>query len=413
MHSPTNYDCQVAIVGAGPYGLSLAAHFAAANIHAVVFGEVMSFWQHCMPNGMKLRSPWGATHFSDPASAFTLDRYEETRRLTRTEPLPVDKFIRYGKWFERQIKANVDSRRVTSIGQLETGFRLVLEDEVVVHARRVVIATGLANQEFRPRTFRELPPSLVSHTCEHRSLEPLRGKSIAVVGRGQSACEYATLLRQVNAEAEIICRGPIHWVATSESKNPVRRLSSLLAAPSGVGPFPLNWIVELPNITRHSPSSIRTALTKRCVRPGAAAWLLPEFDGVRVNHTRSILATKCASDRVELRLDSGTLQYDHVLLATGYRTDISKLGIFSAATLARIDQINGSPRLTAQFESSLPDLYFVGSYAVESFGPLVRFIAGAAYTARTLTSAIMAADSVREHAASRHGELRGLRTGTA
>src|SRR5213079_230240 len=55
--------CDVAIVGAGPYGLSAAAHLRAANgLDVRVFGEPMSFWERHMPKGMLLRSPLEGSH---------------------------------------------------------------------------------------------------------------------------------------------------------------------------------------------------------------------------------------------------------------------------------------------------------------------------------------------------------------
>jgi ribulose 1,5-bisphosphate synthetase/thiazole synthase len=58
----TDYDCDVAIVGSGPYGLSAAAHLIAADcLYVRVFGEPMSFWVTKMRVGMLLRSPWAAS----------------------------------------------------------------------------------------------------------------------------------------------------------------------------------------------------------------------------------------------------------------------------------------------------------------------------------------------------------------
>ena len=56
-------------------------------------------------------------------------------------------------------------------------------------ADRVVVATGLAHQQFRPGAFDGLPASLASHSSEHDDLGIFRGKHVAVIGRGQSACE--------------------------------------------------------------------------------------------------------------------------------------------------------------------------------------------------------------------------------
>ena len=50
-----NYD--VAVIGAGPYGLSVAAHLREQSLKVIVFGRPMSFWDRNMPVGMLLRSP--------------------------------------------------------------------------------------------------------------------------------------------------------------------------------------------------------------------------------------------------------------------------------------------------------------------------------------------------------------------
>ena len=62
----TSADEQVAIIGAGPYGLALAAHLRGRGVEPAVFGRPMSFWEEHMPKGMLLRSPWRASHISDP-----------------------------------------------------------------------------------------------------------------------------------------------------------------------------------------------------------------------------------------------------------------------------------------------------------------------------------------------------------
>jgi hypothetical protein len=95
---------------------------------------------------------------------------------------------------------------------------------------------------------------------------------------------------------------------------------------------------------------------------------------------------------VSLRLDTGaSLEVDHVLLATGYWVDISKYRMLAPELLHRVDCVDGSPVLSAAFESSVPGLHFVGSSAVASFGPLMRFVAGTAYAAPALARAVVAA----------------------
>ncbi len=74
VNRPDN-SCDVAIIGAGPYGLAAAAHLRARDVSVRVFGEAMSFWRHNMPTGMKLRSPWIATHIAEPRGRYRLDDY--------------------------------------------------------------------------------------------------------------------------------------------------------------------------------------------------------------------------------------------------------------------------------------------------------------------------------------------------
>src|SRR5262249_30644165 len=101
VNSALHDACEVAVVGAGPYGLSLGAHLNSAGIETRVFGRPMSFWREHMPKGMKLRSPWAATHIVDPDDLLTLDAYAAVTSLGRPDPLPLADFVRYGEWFQK------------------------------------------------------------------------------------------------------------------------------------------------------------------------------------------------------------------------------------------------------------------------------------------------------------------------
>jgi hypothetical protein len=389
-------DCEVAVIGAGPYGLAAAAHLKAAGVDTRIFGRPMSFWREHMPAGMRLRSPWIATDIADPGKRFSLDVFAQLAAFAPQDQLPIERFVQYGDWFQRRAVPDLDTRKVLRVENGEPGFRLALDGGEVVGTRRVVVAMGLAHQEFRPPQFAGVDPALVSHTCEHAGLDQWRGKRVAVVGRGQSACESAALLCEAGSKVALICGGEVRWVGiapgdTERARNWGWRLRELLQAPSAVGPFPWNWLNELPGIERRLPDGLRSWIAARSLRAAAARWVLPRLDGVQVLAGRAIKSVSRNREGVAVELDDGVRSYDHVLLGTGYRIDIAKLGVLAPELLERIACRGGSPVLAAGCESSVPDLHFVGASAVDSHGPLMRFIAGSGYAARCVTRSALAA----------------------
>ncbi|MGI8524596.1 MAG: NAD(P)-binding domain-containing protein [Pseudolabrys sp.] len=387
-------DCEVAVIGAGPYGLSVGAHLKAANIATRVFGEPMGFWQRNMPRGMRLRSAWRASNLSDPTGQFALDAYAKQTGFHAREQMRLEDFVRYGQWFQSQAVPDLDPRKVSSVEDAPAGFRLVLEDGTAVHARRVVIAMGLRNQDFRPAEFAALPSSLVSHSAEHDNLGIFSGKRIAVVGRGQSAVESAVLAHEGGAQVDLISNGGVHWIGSEtpvDGKALLWTVHGILDAPSAVGPFPLNWLNDMPGMTRLLPDGVRAKLSKRSLRPAATAWLRPRASHLGFVSGKKVIEAKAAAKKIAIRLDDGaTAMFDHVLLSTGYRMNIARFGVLADDIVHRVGCVDGYPRLSGGFESSVPGLHFVGSSSVRSIGALMRFVAGAAYTARNVTRAVRA-----------------------
>src|ERR1041384_3162839 len=159
-------------------------------------------------------------------------------------------------------------------------------------------------------------------------------------------------------------------VGGEESGGPPRQSLSMdrvPSAPSAVGPFPLNWVIDTPDLMRRLPDGWRDWISMRSLRPAATAWLRPRAKDVRINAGRNIVSARPQNGRITLPLDDGAMiTGDHVLLATGYRIDVAKFGIFSPNLLTRIETVAGYPKLASGLESSMPRLHFVGSTAVRS-----------------------------------------------
>src|SRR5882762_10557201 len=121
--------CDVAIVGAGPYGLSAAAHLRAIKgLEVRVFAEPMGFWRRDMPVGMLLRSNWTATRIADPNRSLTLEAYQAASGNHLAAPVPLERFIQYGMWYQRHAVPDVDRRKIARVESAPRGFRLILED---------------------------------------------------------------------------------------------------------------------------------------------------------------------------------------------------------------------------------------------------------------------------------------------
>lgn len=387
--------CEVAVVGAGPYGLAVAASLKEAGIETRVFGDAMSFWRDNMPKGMRLRSSLIASDIGAPKAKLSFHDYAEHKAERFVYPIPLEEFVNYGEWFQSRAVTDLDRRGVACIEEADAGFVLTLADGERVMAQRVVIATGLINQQFVPAAFAGLTRDLVSHSCQHSDLSQFRGKRVAVVGRGQSACESAAILNDAGADVTLVCRGDVHWLGsvstdTSRPNTLLWRAHELLASKSGVGPFPFNWLAEFPDIVRRLPTDVRLAFNKRCLRPGATSWLKPQFDGVTMAAGKTIERAHATKSGVHIDFADGASEFDHVLLATGYHIDIGKIGVLAPALLDRIGCANGSPLLRTGFESSVRGLHFVGASAVRSYGPLMRFVAGSGFAARHVTRTVAA-----------------------
>src|ERR1700675_3673050 len=163
------YD--VAIIGAGPYGLSAAAHLRTVKgLDVHTFGEPMCFWERNMPKGMLLRSGWAASQIADPNQSLTMEDSQAARPTPFSSPVPLGCFLRYGTSYQRRAVPDLDKRKVARVEPDAKGFRLILAEGETIHSRRLVVAAGIGSFAWRPPEFAGLPSSLASHTSDHPEL---------------------------------------------------------------------------------------------------------------------------------------------------------------------------------------------------------------------------------------------------
>ena len=382
--------CDVAIVGAGPYGLAAAAALRdVGGLEIRVFGEPMRFWE-TMPTGMLLRSAWEACHIGFPRGELTLDRYQAACGAPFGKPVSLEAFVSYGHWFQRNAVPDVDRLRVMTVTQGQPGYHLVLENSETIHAARVIVAAGIGHFPWRPPAFQDLPPELVSHSSEHCDLSRFADRNVLVVGGGQSALESAALMHESGAEVEVVARAPrIIWLHGGVVQRKLGRAKPLLYAQTDVGPAGISRLVANPGLFRLLPRNTRSRLAHRAIRPAGARWLVSRLADVPISTGRNVVRAVRAGDTVDLLLDDGSARrVDHVVLGTGYRVDIARYDFLTPEIVSRVRCVAGYPVLRAGLESSVPGLHFLGAPAAWSFGPIMRFVSGSWFAAQALSDAV-------------------------
>ncbi len=390
-------DINVAIIGAGPYGLAAAAHLRRAGVEVKVFGEPMSFWQSNMPAGLLLRSNWTATCIAEYEGELSLDSFKAATGASFGSPVPLDRFIDYGIWVQGQVAPDVDRRLVQTVEAGPGGFRLTLADGNAISASRVLVAAGIALFANRPPIGAELPSELASHTGEHRDFLRFRGQRVLVVGGGQSALECAALLHESGAQAEVAVRQDrIIWLHGGKYQRKLGSYAGLVYAPTDVGPMGLSRLVAVPDLFRRLPRQAQTPLAYRSIRPAGAAWLRPRLTEVPIRLGRTVVSATARAGQVYVTFADGEAQtVDHLLFGTGYKMDITRYPFLSAGLTGQIRRAGGYPLLGNGMESSVPGLHFLGAPSSWSFGPIVRFVSGGWYTSRALVRAIAGPSRLR------------------
>ncbi len=409
--------CDVAIIGSGPYGLSIAAHLKAAGVDFRIFGKPMDMWINHMPKGMHLKSEGFASSLFDPGGSFPLEAYCKQHGLPYKHigsPVPLEVFSAYGVEFQRRFVPMLEEDFVESVRRDGTGFSVALSGGEVFKAQRVVVAAGLTHYAHLPRELADLPQEFVTHSYEHANLDGLKGKAVGILGAGASALDLAALLHQAGASVQVIARDSrIRFHDPPKAQTP-SRMTRICEPFTGIGPGWKLWMcANLPLVFRLMPESFRVDKVHRVLGP-APGWFTKEqvMGKVKFQLESTVTGAEVEGRKVNLYIkdragEDSKLQFDHLIAATGYRTDVFRLPFLSAEILSDLSLVEASPTLSANFESTVPNLFFVGVAAANTFGPLLRFAFGAGFAAPRLSA------HLRRTMKRSLGQMRDLRNASA
>jgi thioredoxin reductase len=391
---------EVAVVGAGPYGLSIAAHFRRRGIPFRIFGRPMDSWASHMPSGSCLKSDGFASNIYDPENEFTLQKFcaEQGIEYAHTGiPVRIETFRAYGLAFRNRMVPELDERLVENIQRTSEGFVLRLEGGETIQARRVILAVGISHFEYVPESLAHLPDEFFTHSYRHENLESFHGKSVAVIGAGASAIDLAGLLRDAGADVQLVGRRTeltFHTAPKNAKKS--TWWTRLRHPPSGLGPgIRSRFFSDAPNWFFFLPESLRLKVVKRALGPSAGWFARDKVIGrvaLVLGFTPQGAEVRDGKVYLQLRGHDGSskeITADHIIAATGYKVTPDRLKFLATDLRTQLKTVEGTPVLKSNFESSIPGLYFVGLAAKTSFGPVMRFAFGAGFTAETLTATMV------------------------
>ena len=387
---------ETVIVGAGPYGLSIAAHFRSRGIPFRIFGRPMDSWLAHMPKGMMLKSDGFASNIYDPESKFTLKAFCADRRIEYADmgiPVRLETFGSYGVAFRDRMVPDLEEKMVVRLERLPDGFQLRLEDGEEIKARRVVLAVGITHFAHLPENLAHLPPEVFSHSYQHHDLARFKGRSVVVLGAGSSAIDLAGLLRDADADVQLVARASSLRFHTGPRAGKQRSLWQRLRHPdSGLGPgLRSRFFADGPALFHHLPERTRVDLVRTTLGPSAGWFVKDKVMGrVPLVLQHSVENAEIQNGKVHLHLrgadgSAREITSDHVIAGTGYKVDVGRLGFLEPSLRSKLKCVDGAPVLSSSFESSVPGLYFVGVAAANSFGPVMRFAFGASFAAKRLT----------------------------
>ena len=385
----------VAIIGAGPYGLSIGSHLAERGVSFRIFGNPMHTWRTQMPEGMRLKSEGFASTLYDPGSAFTLAKYCEQQGIAYADlglPIPLRTFVSYGQEFQRRLLPGLEDKLVVSLDQSPSSFLLQLEDGEVAAARRVVVAVGISHFQYLPPVLAGLSKEFVTHSSGHTTFEQFQGREVTVIGGGASAADVAAALVQAGASVQIVARKPAIRFHDPPGPLPRPLIDSIRSPMTGLGP---GWrsllCTEAPLLFHIMPEKFRLEVTRKHLGP-APGWFVRDQLVGRVPFQLGLRLDRAKIEDGRLQLQfidpHGAMRAivtDHVISATGYKVDLGRLAFLSPKIQSGIRSVEDSPVLSSNFESSIPGLYFVGAASANSFGPLARFAYGAGFTSRRIS----------------------------
>ena len=384
----SRHETDLLIIGAGPFGLAIAAQAMHLAFDHLILGRPMEFWRKNMPAGMYLRS--ACDWHLDPVDVLTLDRFLKERGQTAkdVEPLSLEFYLSYVEWFQKYNQITPLPLHVERLDVGEDRFTATTANGDTIQARNVAIAPGFTHFTNVPAELKSrLPAGRFTHTCDFVDFSDARDKRYLIIGGRQSAFEWAALLVEAGARAVYITH---RHDSPAFAEADWSWVSPLVEA---IGDDP-NWFRRLSQAEKDDVNHRLWAEGRLKVEP----WLEARLNTDRVHVLPRTEVMECVDQNGELSvaLSNGeTIACDQIILATGYKVDITRLPILAAGNiLDRLETRNGVPVLDDHFQTAINGLFITSMPPTQDFGPFFGFTIAVRVSAKLICEAVATEQTV-------------------
>ena len=359
----------IVVIGAGPAGLAVAAALVARGCRPLVLEKADAV-------GASWRSHYERLHLHTVKSLSALPGMpfpaEQPKYVSRQGV--VDYLDAYAT--RAGIVPCFGAEAVAIVRDCE-GWRVEMRSGDAVRARFVVVATG-ANQHPNVAAIegQETFAGSVVHSREYRNATPFAGRSVLVVGMGNTGAEIALDLAERGVTTTLSVRSPVNVVLRDVLGRPTQKTSIVLASlPRRLGDALASFFADLTVGDlgklglRRSPISPLRALREFGRTPVIDVGTLARIRSGEIAVRPGI--RRLVAGGAEF-VDGSSGRFDAIVLATGYRAGVEAL--FPGVVVAVDD--HGLPTAVVG-DGALAGISFVG-FDTRQPGGLLRAIAAQA-----------------------------------
>ena len=377
------------IVGAGPFGISLAILAKNQGMKFKIFGKPGEFFRETVPGDMLLRS-FIENHI-DPLGKYTIEYFlsESKSKVNKKYPISSITYVQYLDWIIDKYSIQIEDVYVDEVSKLETNaehgtFKILDDNGLEYYSEALVVAIGQKYFNYVPDYIaNKLPTKFLRHSSQINNFTEYKNKSVLIVGGRQSAFEWAALSSEAGADqVHLVYRHNTPKFKNSELIEWVEILKSIESLPT------------LCEIFSKCDQSIQEDIKAKFFSLGRAhieGWLEDRINKKNIyKHEHTIVSDVelCDGEQLMVSLSDGTrMPVNFVISATGYKPDLSKLPFLKQSNLLNmINHIDGSPILNTNLESNIKGLYFTSSLATYSHGPYFNLTMPACSSAKIIIS---------------------------